>query len=182
LIVHINSYPGVGKLTIGRLLAERLNGKLLDNHSIYNVAFAVTGFRTPAFYQTVRAVRDIAYARILELPVTTPVVLTNWYSQDSAWGAENWDEVIALARKRGCSLLVVILACSPEENARRIGSHERAAKRKPQNSELVDANRRGRPLLDYGGDALLQLDVTSLPAETAAERIAEWIRRISAPA
>ena len=68
MIIHINSYPGVGKLTIGRHLAERLNGKLLDNHSIYNVAFAVTEFRTPAFYQTVRPVRDVAYARLLELP------------------------------------------------------------------------------------------------------------------
>jgi hypothetical protein len=175
LIIHINSYPGVGKLTIGRHLAELLNGKLLDNHSIYNVAFAVTEFRTPTFYQTVRAVRDIAYARVLELPATIPVVLTNWYSQDSAWGAENWDEVIALARRRRCPLLVVILTCSPEENARRIESNERATKRKPQDSELVSANRVGRPLLDHGGDALLRLDVTSLSAQTAAQRIAEWI-------
>jgi hypothetical protein len=67
LIIHINSYPGVGKLTIGRHLAELLNGKLYDNHSIYNVAFAVTEFRTPTFYETVRAVRDIAYARLREL-------------------------------------------------------------------------------------------------------------------
>jgi hypothetical protein len=97
LIIHINSYPGVGTLTIGRHLSKLLNGKLLDNHSIYDVAFALTEFRTPAFYQTVRAVRDMAYGRLLELPASTPVVLTNWYSQDSAWGVENWDEVIALA-------------------------------------------------------------------------------------
>jgi hypothetical protein len=106
LIIHINSYPGVGKLTIGRHLAELLDGKLLDNHSIYNVAFAVTEFRTPPFYQTVRAVRDIAYARVLELPAATPIVLTNWYSEDSAWSVENWDEVIALARRRGCLSLL----------------------------------------------------------------------------
>ena len=135
----------------------------------------MTEFRTPSFYQTVRAVRDIAYARILELPATTPVVLTNWYSQDSAWGVENWNEVIALARKRGCSLLVVILTCSPEENTRRIESEERSARRKPQDSEMVAANRAGRPLLDHGGDALLRLDVTSLSAKMAAQRIAEWI-------
>ena len=45
LIIHINSYPGVRKLTIGSHLAELLDGKLLDSHSIYNVAFALTGFR-----------------------------------------------------------------------------------------------------------------------------------------
>jgi AAA domain len=167
LIIHINSYPGVGKLTIGRHLAELLNGKLLDNHSIYNVAFAVTEFRTPAFYQTVRAVRDIAYARLL---------------RDSAWGTENWDEVIALARRRVCALLVVILTCSTEENARRIQDEERASKRKPRNFEMISANSAGRPLLDHGGNALLRLDVTGLSAETAAESIAEWVGRMTVAA
>ncbi len=155
---------------------------LPHNHSIYNVAFAVTEFRTLPFYQTVRAVREIAYARVLELPAAMPIVLTNWYSEDCGWSVENWDEVIALARRRGCPLLVVILNCSPEENARRIEGKERAAKRKPQNSEMVGANRVGRPLLDRGGDALLRLDVTSLSAESAAQCIAEWIGRIAIPA
>jgi AAA domain len=182
LIIHINSYPGVGKLTIGRQLAELLSGKLLDNHSIYNVAFAVTDFRTPAFYQTVRAVRDVAYARLLELPATTPVVLTNWYSQDSAWGAENWNEIIALARRRDCPLFIVILTCSPEENIRRIQNKERTLMRKPRDPEMVAANSAGRPLLDHGGDALLRLDVTTLSADTAAANIAAWVGRMTAPA
>jgi predicted kinase len=182
VIIHINSYPGVGKLTIGRHLAEKLGGRLLDNHSIYNVAFAVTEFRSPSFYQTVRAVRDVAYARVLELPVSTPVVLTNWYSEDSAWGVENWDEIIALARKRGCPLLIVILSCSPEENATRIQSEGRAAKHKPRSLEMVDANRARRALLEQGGDALFRLDVTSLPAEAASQRIADWIGKTVAPA
>ena len=47
MLVHINSYPGVGKLTIGRALANQIGGKLLDNHSIYNIAFALTEFRSP---------------------------------------------------------------------------------------------------------------------------------------
>jgi hypothetical protein len=163
-------------------LAGLLDGKLLDNRSIYNITFAVTEFRTPPFYQTVRAVRDIAYARVVELPAATPIVLTNWFSDDSAWSVENWDEVIALARRRGCPLFVMILICSPEENARRIQSKERAAKRKPQDPEMVGANRAGRSLLDRGGDALLRLDVTNLSAESAAQCIAEWIGRMDTSA
>ena len=31
MLVHINGYPGVGKLTIGRALAAQVGGKLLDN-------------------------------------------------------------------------------------------------------------------------------------------------------
>jgi hypothetical protein len=111
VIVHINSYPGVGKLTIGRALADLIGGKLLDNHSVFNVAFALTEFKSPAFYDTVRAVREIAYQRILDLPNGVPVILTNWYSQDSAWGEENWDRAIRLAKERDCGLNVVILSC-----------------------------------------------------------------------
>jgi hypothetical protein len=175
MIVHINSYPGVGKLTIGRALAGLIGARLLDNHSVFNVAFALTEFRSPAFYDAVRAVREIAYQRVLELPPTVPVVLTNWFSQGSAWGEENWDRAIALAKARGSALNVVLLACSPDENERRIVSAERAAKRKPQDVEMVGDNRRGRPLLDRGADRLLRLDVTNLTADTAAREIAGWL-------
>jgi hypothetical protein len=175
VIVHINSYPGVGKLTIGRALAELIGGRLLDNHSVFNVAFALTEFRSPVFYDTVRAVREIAYQRILDLPPGIPVVLTNWFSQGSAWGEENWDRAITLAKARGSALNVVLLACSPEENARRIVAAGRAAKRKPQDVEMVDDNRRGRPLLDRGADRLLRLDVTNLAPDAAAREIAAWL-------
>jgi len=175
MLVHINSYPGVGKLTIGRALAERIGGKLLDNHSIYNVAFALTEFRSPAFYETVRAVRDLAYQRVLELPAKLPVVLTNWYSQGSAWGEENWDAAISLAHRRPCPLAVIILTCSPEENMQRIQSPGRDAMRKPRSAELIVSNRSGRPLLDRGGDRLLRLDVTDISADSAATSIAAWL-------
>jgi len=175
VIVHINSYPGVGKLTIGRALADLIGGRLLDNHSVFNVAFALTEFKSPAFYDTVRAVREIAYRRVLDLSPDVPVVLTNWYSQGSAWSEENWDRAIALAKESKRALNVVTLACLPEENARRIRAPERSAKRKPQDDEMVNDNRNGRPLLDRGGDRLLSLDVTELSASEAARKIAAWL-------
>jgi len=177
MLVHINSYPGVGKFTIGRALVEQMGGKLLDNHTIYNVAFALTEFRTPEFYNMVSAVRDLAFERVLELPPDQLVVLTNWYSQGSLWGEENWDAVIALARRRPSPLAVVVLACSPEENERRILSSGRDAMRKPRASALVEGNRAGRPLIERGGDKTLHLDVTSLSADTAASAIATWLRQ-----
>jgi predicted kinase len=60
MLIQLNGWPGVGKLTIARRLAERLSARVLDNHSIYNVAFALTKPRSPEFYETVRAVREVA--------------------------------------------------------------------------------------------------------------------------
>ncbi len=72
MIVELNGQAGVGKFTIGRILAERIGAKLLDNHTIYNPAFATTEFRSPEFYETVRAVRKIAFDRVAELPAKVP--------------------------------------------------------------------------------------------------------------
>jgi len=77
VIVHINRYPGVGKLTIGRALADLIGGKLLDNHSVFNVAFALTEFRSPAFYDAVREVRGLGGPR----------------SKDHEAGATSWAHV-----------------------------------------------------------------------------------------
>jgi shikimate kinase len=47
MIVHLNGWPGVGKLTVGRKLAPMLNARLLDNHTLHNVALAICDFDSP---------------------------------------------------------------------------------------------------------------------------------------
>jgi predicted kinase len=177
MIIHINGHPGVGKFTVGRIVADELGGRLLDNHSIYNVAFALTEFKSATFHDTVRAVRAIAYQRILDLPGNVPVVLTNADMQDSAWGNECWDAAIELARTRGSELVVVILDCTVEENTRRIQSSGREAQRKPRDPHVLRGKAEGRVPIDRGGERLLRLDTTSLSAKASAERILAWLAR-----
>lgn len=175
MIIHINGHPGVGKLTVGRMVAEQLGARLLDSHSVFNVAFALTEFRSPAFYDTVRAVRAVAYQRILELPKTVPIVLTNALMQDSAWANAQWDAVIDLARTRGAELIGVILDCSAEENARRIQSSGREAQRKPRDPQMLRGDAERRSPIDRDCERLLRLDTTSLSAPASAERILAWL-------
>lgn len=176
MILHINSFPGVGKLTIARRLADKLGAKVLDNHSIYNVAFALTEPKTDEFYDTVRSVRDVAYRQVKALPPDVPVILTNAHASDSNWGNSCWDEAIALARRCHRSYIVVVLDCTREENARRIQCLERDALRKPRDPKQFRQQTVDRDLLDRDGDALLRLDVTLLSAESAALKIADWLK------
>ena len=175
MIIHINGYPGVGKLTVARLLADRLGAKLLDNHSIYDIALSLTEFKPDAYYETLRATRSIAYERILELPKSVPVILTNAHASDSAWGNECWDAVIDLARKRKTQLYVVVMECSATENARRIQDPERDEKRKPRDANMFKGNIDGPPLLDRGGDELMRFDSTNLSPRDSAQLIGRWI-------
>lgn len=175
MLVVLNGYPGVGKLTIGRALAERLNGRLLDNHTIYNLGFALTTFRSPEFYEAVRMVQDVADRYIAKLPLETPLVLTETLAGRKAWGDECWQRILTRAESRG-PLFVVHVFCEMNENIRRIQDPGRDAKRKPRDPDMVRRNHEGGAAL-MGADAehLLLLDVSDLSADGATERILSWL-------
>ncbi|MCP4381635.1 MAG: hypothetical protein GY798_09515 [Hyphomicrobiales bacterium] len=107
----LNGYPGVCKLTIGSVLIPLIGGRLLDSHSVNNVAFALTEFKSAAFYDTVRAVRAVADARILALAQSVPVVLTDIRTEGNDWGDEDWARVVKLAEARP-PLCVVVVRCA----------------------------------------------------------------------
>lgn len=175
MIIHLNGWPGVGKLTVARGIVRSIGGCLLDNHTIYNLAFSLTEFRTPAFYNTVRAVRDIAYARVLDLDPSVPLIVTNALST-SEWGRENWEELRELARKRGSLFLAVTLRCSLAENARRLTTPERALLRKLIDPAPLNAQHSAGALIEEGADRLLQLDTTEMSPEATVERIVAWVQ------
>ncbi|MEP4770002.1 MAG: AAA family ATPase [Roseibium sp.] len=177
MIVLLNGYPGVGKMTIGRYLAEIIDGKLLDIHSVYNVAFALTEFKSPQFKETVRKTEAIAHDLILNLPDEVPVVLTTVLTGESEWANEEWRrlEMLGNARPPFC---VVHIQCDLDENIRRIQSESRDGMRKPRSTEMVKRNQLQAKLL-AGSDApcFLKLDSTNLTAEESAMEIKNWLRR-----
>ncbi|RYD39845.1 MAG: hypothetical protein EOP83_36150, partial [Verrucomicrobiaceae bacterium] len=100
MLVVLNGYPGVGKLTIAQELASLLGGRLLDIHTVYNVAFALTEFKSPDFMRTVEQIEAIAYGLVRKLPDQMPVVMTTVLAGESEWGDAEWDRLVDLGRDR----------------------------------------------------------------------------------
>lgn len=174
MIIVLNGYPGVGKLTIGRELVSLLGGRLLDIHSVYNVAFSLTEFQSPEFRGAVEEVEAIAHKLILRLPDAVPVVLTTVIAGDSDWAQAEWERIVGLGAARP-PFLVVHVHCALEENIRRIGSAERDEKRKPRDPEMARRNQQGgKALAGLEANHLLKLDTTSKTAVEAARDIASW--------
>jgi len=180
-LINLEAWPGVGKLTIGRIRAEKLNGHLLDNHSILAVAIAVTDRWSPQYYATVRAVRTIAFNRILELPRQIPVVLTNVVARggnSSGSLEENWQAVLELSHRRTCDPYSATLVCSWDENARRMAGQERALKDKLRNPALLVELAATRVVFDDGATYRKSFENTNLAPEECASEILSWITKL----
>ncbi len=179
MLIFLNGYPGTGKLTIGQALMDRLGGRLLDVHTQMNLAYALTEFKSDAFYDTVRAVWDIADKRIAEMPSAVPLLMTDTLRRDSDWSAEAWARIEKLAETHG-PLHVVHVHCDPDENARRIGSAGREAMTKSRKRALaLQYHEQGQILMGGEAERVFQLDTTELTAEECAESIADWIATVA---
>lgn len=176
MIININGWPGVGKLSVAERLQQRIGGRLLDNHTIFNVAFSLCEFRTPEFFETVRAVREIAFATVGRLPPNVPITLTSAYA-DTPFGRENWLAIREMANARGVPLCNVVLDCSLEENIRRLQSEERKRLRKLTDPTSLISARKKADLLAEGGDFLLRFDTSQLTAEHSTSRIVDWLQK-----
>ncbi|MCK1573902.1 AAA family ATPase [Bradyrhizobium sp. 174] len=147
MIININSWPGVGKLSVAELLQRRIGGRLLDNHAIYNVAFGLCDFGSPEFFETVRAVRRVAFNQASKIPASTPIILTSAYA-NTPFGRENWAAIRAMADARSTPLCNVVLDCAIEENIRRLVSPQRAPLRKLAEPQTLVAMRKKGDLID----------------------------------
>lgn len=180
MLIVLNGYPCIGKLSIGRELADRLDACLLDNHTVWNLAFALKERKTPAFYDSIKAVRRLVDDLIFQLPDGVPVVMTEALTAGSAFCEEYWTGLEELSLSRG-PLLVVHLHCALEENKRRIQSSERELKRKPRDADYaVQNHQRARGLLGKDAEHFMELNVTELTAADAAKEIANWVEYFKA--
>ncbi|MGV3576987.1 MAG: AAA family ATPase [Devosia sp.] len=179
MLVVLNGYPGVGKLTIAQELTSLLGGRLLDIHTVYNVAFALTEFKSPEFMRAVEQIEAIAHDLVRKLPDGQPVVMTTVLAGDSSWGQAEWDRLVDLGRDRP-PFCVVHLHCDLDENIRRIAAEGRGAKRKPRDPDMARRNHEeGKPLLGSDAPHLLKIDVTQLSPAGAAQAIEDWLRQMT---
>jgi len=179
VIVHLNGWPGAGKLTVARVLARRLQARLLDNHTLHNVAASLCDRGTDAYWTLYEQVRDLAYDRIRALPSEAVLVMTNAFLQESPRDVEAWRLIRDLAAGRGERLVAVTLDCDLAENIVRVRRADRAGNRKLTDPEPLIAWRGEYHLIvDDAGDWVV-IDNTRLTPEQAADRIVAHLGGLS---
>ena len=184
VIVYLVGPPGVGKYTVGKLIAGRLSAKLLDNHFWSNPIFEVVepdGTPFPAgVWDRANDVRSAVLETIaLFGPPGRNYVFTHAVSDP---GGHPIDWVIAgqifwVVERRRAGLLVVRLACGEEQLRERISSEERRHRFKTTDAAKARSLASLAPF-PINHDWVLDLNTSALsPADTADRIEAELLSR-----
>ena len=177
MIVHLNGWPGVGKQTIGRLVATTLGARFVHNHLLHDVAIVCAGFDHPDRWPLYEEVRRAAYGALARHPPGEVLVMTNALLKASRRGQQAWAHVVDLAMARASPLVPVVLDAEPDELCRRIESPERSGRKLADARELRELLAT-RALQRPDVAELIELDVTPLPAIEAAAEVVARLRAL----
>jgi hypothetical protein len=190
-IIHINGFPGTGKLTIAREVVTILHEhfaasgsgeqvKLVHNHLMINPADAVLHRTQPGYQKLRKALRDAVFSTLKNEPATftTVYLFTDWQSGDDV-GTEVCKDFQSMAHERGCDFIPITITCGQVENIARLRDSDRELWHKLTDAELLVRFREQlHPPPVYRFENLetrLEFDVTDLSALQAAEHIVRHV-------
>jgi hypothetical protein len=169
VIVYLIGPPGVGKYSTGKLLAERMPAKLLDNHYWCNPIFEIIepDGRTPlppAVWDRTNAV----LTAVLETVATLAPPDRNYVFTHAIWddGGHPLDfmiagQILTVAERRKARALVVRLSCGAAQLSGRIAAEERAKRLKTTDVGQAERLAALQPL-NLNHDWIVDLDTTGL--------------------
>lgn len=179
MIIHLNGQPGVGKFTVAKHLAEKLNARFIDNHSVINTAMVCADHGTPEYTRIAHELMSYVCKELINRPTNEIMVFTNCLVEEFKADQTRYELVNNLARERGDVLVPVLLECDIEENMRRVQSDGRAEKQKLTDPEILKNRLTGYTFIHPADEPMsLQLDNTDLTAEEAAEKIYQHVINI----
>jgi len=178
IIVHINGWPGVGKYTVGKIVAERLGARFAPNHSLCAPANCIADFGTPIFFEMAGKVRALVFEQMIKAPLEERFIMTSVLS-DGDDDAARFEKIRDIAEQRGHPLLAVSLVCDADENERRLSTPFRAARRSLTDGTILRSLFRDYQLLQPSHDPTLELDTTETSPEQNAQVIVDFVERLA---
>ena len=176
VIVYLIGPPGVGKYSTGKILAQRMPAKLLDNHYWCNPIFEVVepDGRTPmppAVWDRTSAVLTAVLESVATLaPPDRSYIFTHAIGEDGGHPSDFTiaGQILSVAERRNAKALVVRLSCGAKELSGRIAAEDRAKRLKTTDASQAERFASLRPL-SLNHDWIIDLDTTDLTAQGVAD-------------
>ncbi len=177
-IIYLTGKPGVGKYTIAKELAKSNDFIICDNQLINNPIFELLQYdgyaKIPEFaWNTIRRIRESVFEFLTHTSQNSYVLTNNLYEYEG--DRKLYEQVKQIADLRGSIFIPVRLLIHEKEHLKRLVQPER--KKRWKSIDPQDAYDQ-TPLLSISHPHLLELEVTNLSPEDAAEAIIDHMNSL----
>jgi len=168
-LIFLYGFPGVGKLTVARELAELTGFKLFHNHLTVDLIASVFDFGSEPFVELREKIWLAVFSEAVETDLTG-LIFT--FAYDPTVRESFVGNAQSIVESSGGDVLFVELTCSMEELERRLTNHSRQEFGKLTSlalfSELINAGAFKNPGIP---SPRVVLDITALAPNEAARLI-----------
>lgn len=177
MIIHINGMIGVGKLTVAKLLTEKLDARLIDNHLLIDFVVAMCGRGSDEYFILLEKLMDVALDQTAKKP-NEIFIFTNALSAKLEEDRARLDKIRFFADEKNIKFIQVLLECELEENKRRMVSEDRKLKGKLIDASKLDKIYENHTIYHPTSEFTLKIDTTNLSAESVSNNIKSYIEDI----
>lgn len=182
-MVYLIGFPGVGKLTVAKELAAKMNARIIDNHLINNPIFQLITIdhntQIPqAVWYKIAEIREIVFSGIEDIvDPNMNLIFTNELLASSPQDIHVYDRIEQIAKKRHSTFIPVRLVCDVNELCKRVVSEGRAQKFKLTNPEVIKTKLKQETLYQPAYALTQTIDVTTLTPTQVADAIYKIIEK-----
>ena len=183
-VLHLNGFPGTGKLTVAKELAKTGEIRLIDNHMLNNPIFTLVRENSVEpipenAWVAIRAIRKLVLDGLST--IAKPhfnFVMTNCLGYEDQEDYAIYEGVRDAVTKSGRAYIPVLLTCSEKENLKRIMDEGREANMKIRGTNGLKDLRDKFTLAGKDHPNALHLDITTLQPHEAAKLIRDHVHKV----
>ena len=179
MIIHLNGAGGVGKLTVAKALAAKIDAGIIDNHVIIDLVTTLHKRRVLGYFAMIKKVLHLLFEELSAIPKEKPYIFTNWLSPDNPDDRYRMDSVAIFAEKRGVPFIQVLLECDLEENKKRVISEDRKGKGKLMDADILEDLYLNSEVYHPEATHRLTIDTTNKSPDETADEIISYINTIT---
>lgn len=186
LLVYLYGYPGVGKSTIARHIAEKTDLIAIQSHLISNAFRHVLKHKDPAQYKNsehlIKHHTMKAWLNFLDfVDAAVPdqgLIFTSVLYQDDPERVEYFDFIRLWALRQNRILVPVRLNCAPQILKQRVTSSERNSAMKLTDADVLEKLMARHTLLTPDTPHFLDIDTTDHSAIHIADTIIDALKNL----
>lgn len=182
-VIYLIGFPGIGKYTIAKEMAQKADFVIVDNQLMNNPIFSLVkadGVRQldHRVWGYIHRVRDVVFDAILNLtPLEQNFVFTNVLTENPKDRAV-YNRVEELAKERSSHFFPILLTCDLAAHKMRIISADRKERMKDVNPLTPEQYHAKQDLIRVTHPHILSVDVSSNSASDAAAIILSHIEKV----